>query len=112
MKKALFGVVIVIVALVMCLTTTATFMGEGLVGYLLIELAVIAGVAYYLPALYAPKTAGIILRVEMALGIIFILGGIGFAVVAGLSNVMTQRIFAWLLLSGLTLLCIGKYGRH
>lgn len=112
MKKALFGAVIVIVALVMCLATTATFMGEGLVGYLLIELAVIAGVAYYLPALYAPKTAGIILRIEMFLGIILILAGIGFAIVAGLSNVMTQRIFAWLLLSGLTLLGIGKYGKY
>lgn len=115
MKKAFIGVVVLIVALLVCFSTSATFVGEGLVGYLLIHLAVLAGAAYLAPLCFASGRSNIAFGVEVAIGAIFIVGCIGFLITAGLANVMTQRIFAWLLLSGLTVLGIAwryKYGKH
>jgi hypothetical protein len=115
MKKALMGVIILIVALLVCFSTSATFVGEGLVGYLLIHLGVLASAAYLVPRCFASGRSNIAFGVEVAVAAVFIVGCIGFLITAGIANVMTQRIFAWLLLSGLAVLGIAwhyKYGKH
>lgn len=115
MKKAFIGVIVFIAALLMCLSASATFVGEGLGGYLLIHLAALSGAAYVLPYCFASGRSNIAFGVEIAVSAILLIGCIGFLITAGLANVMTQRIFAWLLLSGLAVLGIAwhyKYGKH
>lgn len=115
MKKAFIGIVVLIAALLVCFSSSATFVGEGLVGYLLIHLATLAGATYVLPYCFASGRSNIAFVVEIAIGAIFIIGCIWFLIAVGLANVMTQRIFAWLLLSGLAVLGIAwyyKYGKH
>lgn len=104
MKRALLGVVVLIAALVIGLATTATFLGEGLAGYLLIYVAILIGAAHWLPHLFAPKRQKIIFLLEKGLGIFFMVVCIFFAIFIGLTNAMFQRIFVWLLLTGLTLI--------
>lgn len=109
MKKILIGVIVLIVACALCLSASATFVGEGLVGYLLIHLAVFVGAVYVLPKLFAPRRSKIGYSIEAVLGV---LGGTAFIVfgfATGMGNAVLQRIGAWMLLSSLVLFGIGVW---
>lgn len=115
MKKILIGAIVFVAALAVCLSASATFVGQGVFGYLLIHLAALAGAAYLLPKVFAPVRFDTVFWIEAVIGSIFIVGWIWFLIVAGISNVMAARVFAWLLFSGLALWGVAlsfKHGKH
>ncbi|MBR1824993.1 MAG: hypothetical protein IJ770_00200 [Alphaproteobacteria bacterium] len=107
MKKILIGIILLLAVLLIGLSTSATFLGEGLVGYLVIELIAVGALAYWLPKLFAPKNPKVAYLVEVILGICGIISFAWFGISTGLNNSMLQRIGSWLLLNSLFLLGIG-----
>lgn len=107
MKNFLIGAILLIAALVMCLSASATFLGQGIAGYLLINLAIVAFAAHLLPKFFAPKRPEIIYWVEFVLGIVGLLAFVLFGLSTGLNNAVLQRIGLWIVLNSLVIGGIG-----
>lgn len=107
MTKILMRSVLLIALLVICLSASSTYVGEGLAGYLLIHLAIVLWGAYSLPRFRENGRRNFAYLAEIILGAVGVFVFVWFGLSVSMENPVSQRIGVWIILSSLILLGMG-----